>query len=193
MKREFLEGLGLEKAVVDQILDAHSREIGREKQRADQFKEDLDKVTGQLADRDKDMEALKVSAAGAEDVKKQLDALQQKYNTETEAYKSQIAERDYMEAVNSEIADLKFSSKSAKSAFVAALKAKALEVKDGKLTGFAEYLTAQREADPEAFAADKPGPMVRPVGTGTPPAAESKGAMYAKQFNAQYTPTQKKE
>lgn len=34
MKRDFLEGLGLEKDVVDKILDENSRDIGREKQKA---------------------------------------------------------------------------------------------------------------------------------------------------------------
>ena len=193
MKRDFLEGLGLEKDIIDKILDENSRDIGREKDKADRAKEDLATANQQLADRDKDIEALKQSATDAEDVKKQLEELQTKYTTETEQYKTQIADRDYMDAVNAALTDVKFSSKAARSAFVAALKENRLEVKDGTLDGFDGYLKTQKEADPDAFASDKPGPFVKPTGAGGPPAVENQGAKYAKQFNAMYAPPTPKE
>ncbi len=192
MKREFLEGLGLDKETVDKILDENSRDIGKEKQKADQAKEDLAAVQQQLTDRDKDIEALK--ALDADGLKQQLTELQAKYNTETEQYKTQIADRDYSDAVKRAIADkgVKFSSKSAEKAFVADLMANRLQVKDGALMGFDDYHNAQLAADPTAFQSDKQTPtIVKPVGPGGPPAGESKGAMYAKQFNAQYAPTKK--
>ena len=190
MKREFLEKLGLEKAVVDQILDENSRDIGREKQKVDAAKEDAEALRTQLADRDKDIEELK--AMDAEGLKQQLSDLQEKYNTETEKFKTQIAERDYSDAVSRAISDkgIKFSSKAAEKAYIAELKSKKLELKDGVLFGFDDYHKAQMEADPTAFQSEKPSPsFVRPVGPGGPPASQSKGAMYAKQFNAQYIPT----
>ena len=192
MKREFLEAMGLDKETVDKILDENSKDIGREKQKADQAKEDLAAVQQQLADRDKDIETLK--ALDADGLKKQLTDLQAKYNTETEQYKAQIADRDYSDAVKQAIADkgVKFSSKAAERAFLADLMANRLQIKDGALMGFEAYHKAQLEADPTAFQSDKPSPnIVKPVGAGGPPAGESKGAMFAKQFNAQYAPTKK--
>lgn len=115
---------------------------------------------------------------------------------EIEQYKTQIADRDYLDAAMRSIAGagIKFSSKAAEKAYIADLKANRLETKDGKLVGFDDYHKAQVEADPSAFQSDKPAPVfVKPVGAGGPPAAESKGAMYAKQFNAQYAPTTTKE
>lgn len=168
MKRDFLEGLGLEKDVVDKILDENSRDIGREKQKADQAKEDLAAVQQQLADRDK----------------------------ETEAYKTQIADRDYSDAVHKAISEkgIKFSSKAAERAYISDLKAKHLELKEGVLTGFDDWHKAQEEADPSAFQSGKPSPTFsKPVGSGGAPASEGKGAMYAKQFNAQYAQTTTKE
>lgn len=194
MKREFLEGLGLEKTVVDQILDENSRDIGREKQKTDAAKEDAEALRTQLADRDKDIEELK--ALDADGLKQQLSNLQEKYNTETEQFKAQIADRDYSDAVARAISDkgIKFSSKAAEKAYIADLKAKKLELKDGILSGFEDYHKSQMESDPTAFQSEKPSPsFVRPVGPGGPPASESKGAMYAKQFNAQYAPTKAKE
>ena len=89
---------------------------------------------------------------------------------------------------------VKFSSKAAEKAYLADLKGKHLELKDGELTGFDEWHKAQLEADPTAFQADKPTPtFVKPVGQGGAPAAKSKGAMYAQQFNAQFAQTPNKE
>lgn len=196
MKRDFLEGLGLDKETVDKILDENSRDIGREKQKADQAKEDLTAAQQQLADRDKDIAELQKSSGDAECIRKQLEELQGKYTKETEAYKAQLAERDYSDAMSRTILakGIKFSSKAAEKAYISDLKAKGLELKDGELTGFDEWHKAQMEADPTAFQTGKPAPrFVNPVGTGGAPAAESKGAMYAKLYNAQYAQTQTKE
>lgn len=194
MKRDFLEGLGLEKDVVDKILDENSRDIGREKQKTDQAKEDLAAAQKSLADRDKDIEELKKSSGDAEEIRKQLEELQGKYTKETEEYKTQLADRDYSDAITKVIGDkgIKFSSKAAERAYIADLKAKHLELKDGVFTGFDEWHKAQAEADPSAFQTEKPAPtFAKPVGPGGVPTSEGKGAMYAKQFNAQYAQTTK--
>lgn len=190
MKREFLEALNItDKETVDKILDENSRDIGREKQKADQLKDDLAKVQEQLEQRDKDMEDLKKSAADVEGIKKQLDELQGKYNTETERYKAQIVERDYADAMSRMISDkgVKFSSKAAEKAFMADLKAKALTLKDGALDGFDTFLKEQKDSDPAAFEAEKPAPtFVKPAGPGGPPASVSAAAQAAKNFTAQF-------
>ena len=191
MKRDFLEALGLDKDTVDKVLDENSKDIGREKQKLDQAKSDLATAQEQLAQRDKDIEELKKSAGDVDGIKQQLDDLQAKYTTETEQYQKQIAERDYADAVNRAIAEkgVKFSSKAAEKAFISDLNAKRLTIKEGVLEGFEDYLKAQQDSDPTAFQSDKPAPtFVKPVGPGGPPANESKGAMYAKQFNQMYAP-----
>ena len=189
MTREFLEALNLDKDTVDKILDENSRDIGREKQKAEQLKDDLEKVQEQLGQRDKDMENLKKSAADVEGIKKQLEELQSKYNTETEQYKTQLADRDYSDAMARMIADkdVKFSSKAAEKAFMADLKAKALTLKDGALDGFDTFLKSQKESDPAAFEAEKPDPtFVKPTGAGGPPEHVSAAAQAAKNFTAQF-------
>ena len=163
MKRDFLEALGLDKETVDKVLEENS----------------------------KDIEELKKSSGDVDGIKQQLADLQAKYTTETEQYQKQIADRDYADAVNRAIADkcVKFSSKAAEKAFIADLTANRLTVKEGVLDGFETYLKAQQDSDPTAFQSDKPAPtFVKPVGPGGPPANESKGAMYAKQFNQMYAP-----
>lgn len=167
MKRDFLEGLGLEKDVIDKIMDENGADIQREKQAAQNAKADADALRQQLEDRDEDLETLRKNAGNTEDIQKRLDELQEKYDTDTQNYKDQLSARDYADAMSQAIsgASLKFSSKGAERAFRAELKAKGLTLKDGALEGFDDFVKAQREADPDAFAPDKPGPkFVRPGG-----------------------------
>lgn len=179
MKREFLEGLGLEKEAIDSILDENSKDISRWKQKAEAAETDKAAVEQQLADRDKDMEDLRKSAADADGIRKQLEDLQAKYKADTEGYQAQLADRDYSDALARTIAEkgVKFSSRAAEKAFLSDLKANRLELKDGALVGFDEYHKAQLEADPTAFQGDKPTPaFVKPVGPGGPPPAATSRA-----------------
>lgn len=196
MKKDELMGIGLTEEQADQVFAMNGKDIEKYKKAAEDAKADKEAAMQQLSDRDKDMEELKRSAGDADAIKKQLETLQGKYQTDTEAYQKQLADRDYADALTRAITSngIKFSSKAAEKAFVADLHANRLEVKDGALAGFEDYYKAQMESDPTAFQTDKPAPaFVRPVGPGGPPATESKGAIYAKQFSAQYAPTTKKE
>ena len=162
MKREYLKELGLEDEIIDKVLAENGKDIEREKGKAEAAKADAENLKTQLADRDKDLEELKKNVGSA-------DELKAKYDKDTEAYKAQIAERDYSAAASAAItgANVKFSSKGAERAFRDELKAKGLTLKDGALEGFDDFLKAQREADPGAFASDKPTPSFgRPVGAG---------------------------
>ena len=66
MKREFLEGLGLDKETVDKILAENNDDLEREKVKTTQAKTDLADAQKQLADRDKDLEQLKAAAGDAQ-------------------------------------------------------------------------------------------------------------------------------
>ena len=125
----------------------------RQNQAAEDAKADKDAVEKQLADRDKDIEALKKNTGDAAKIQAQLDELKGKYDKETEAYKAQLAARDYQSAIDKAIAGsgVKFSSKSAEKAFRAGIGDSKLELKDGALTGFKDYLDKAKAEDPSAF------------------------------------------
>ena len=136
MEREFLESLGLEAETVDKILMEHGQDIQREKEEADQTRQEL------------------------------------------EAARQALKERDYADAIGRALAGanegrgLKFTSRSAEQVFLAALRERGLELKDGELLGFEDFVREQREADPGAFAASRPMPrFAGPVGLGGAPAA----------------------
>lgn len=98
--------------------------------------------------KDLDIEGIQKSAADWET----------KYNTDTKALKDQLAATQYGYAVEQTVSGLEFTSESAKKAFVADLTAKKLPYENGKLLGFDDYRKAYAEADPGAFAPEKPAP-----------------------------------
>ena len=160
MKRDFLEALGLEKETVDKIMAENGADLEREKAKTTAARADLADAQGKLSTAQTELEGLKKAGGDVAAVQQQLADLQTKYDKDTGDLRAQLADRDYTEAVGRAIAGkgLKFSSKSAERAFKAALKEQKLELKDGELTGLDDFIKAQREADPEAFAPDKAPP-----------------------------------
>lgn len=162
MTRDFLKNLGLEDAVIDTILNENMADIGKEKAKTTTAKADLADAQGKLTAAQSELETLKKSNGDAAAVQKQLTELKAKYDKDTGDLRTQLADRDYSDAIARAITGkgLKFSSKSAERAFTAALKEQKLELKDGELTGLDDFIKAQREADPEAFAPDKAPPRL---------------------------------
>lgn len=172
MKRDFLEGLGLEKETVDKIMAENGADLEREKAKTTAAKADLSDVQGELAATKTELEGLKKSNGDIAAVQKQLEDLQAKYDSDIADRDAKLAERDYSDAITRTISEkgLKFSSKSAERAFIAELKEQSLELKDGELSGVDDFIKSQKEADPEAFVPDKPVPrIVAPTGTGGTP------------------------
>lgn len=165
MKRDFLEGLGLEKDAVDKIMAENGADLEREKAKTTTAKADLADAQQKLSEAQTELADLKKSSGDAAGLQQQLNDLQAKYDAD-------IADRDYSDAITRAIngKGLKFSSKSAERAFIAALKDQKLELKDGELTGMDDFIKSQKDADPDAFAPDKPTPrIVAPTGTGGTP------------------------
>lgn len=177
--RKFLKGMGLTEEQVDTIIEAHTETVDGLKSNVDKYKAEAEK----LPDVQKELDELK--AAGDGGLQQQLEHLQNENATlkethkgELEALQKQLTERDYADAISKAISGandgkgLKFSSKGAQTAFITALKEKGLELKDGALDGFDDFVNEQKTADPDAFAPDKPAPrFASRVGVGGPPTA----------------------
>lgn len=150
MKKEELLSIGLTEEQADKVFAMNGKDIEKHKKAAEDAKADKDALEQQVADRDKDIAELKKTSGDAAKIQEKLDELQGKYDKETEAYKAQLAQRDYQSAVDKAIADsgVKFTSKSAEKAFRAEIK---LEMKDGALAGFDKYLEQAKSNDPSAF------------------------------------------
>lgn len=162
MTREFLKNLGLEDSVIDKILAENTQDVNQEKAQTTTAQTALAEAQGKLTTASEELEKLK-NAGGDGDaagIKKQLSELQEKYKTDIAERDAKLADRDYSDAITRAISGraLKFSSKAAERDFIARVKEKKLELTDGELTGLDDFIKAQREADPDAFAPDKASP-----------------------------------
>lgn len=167
--REILSAAGVDeehmKEATNKIISGHLESVNALRLDVEKYRGDAEKLPGVA----QELEALKKAGGDIAAIQQQLTDLQDKYDKDTEDLRGQLADRDYSDAITRAIAGkaLKFSSKSAERAFTAALKEKKLELKDGELTGLDDFIKAQKEADPDAFAPDKAPPrIVGPMGGG---------------------------
>lgn len=101
MKREFLEGLGLEKEAIDQIMAENGKDIEAEKAKAtaaeadrDKYKEQLDTATAEL-EKFKDVEPEEMQAT--------IEKLQADIKAKDEEYAAKEADRVFRDAVKEAI------------------------------------------------------------------------------------------
>lgn len=112
-----------------------------------------------------------------------LATLQTNYDDAKTKYEKQLAQQAYEFAIKEKVADLKFSSASAKKAFIADAIKEELKLKDGELQGFDGFLESYKKNDADAFIEDKPNsqqdviddkpkPQFSGKSTGTDPQAD---------------------
>lgn len=111
-----------------------------------------------IAKRDEDLATLKkqLEDAGAdkttiETLTKNLSDLQTTYDNDKTNWQKQLDDTRYEYAVKEKVEGLKFSSNSAKKAFLAELKEKPLQMREGVLTGFDDFVNAYKSNDADAF------------------------------------------
>lgn len=154
MKREDVKGIvpDITEEQLQKIMDLHSGDIGAHKQSIDTLKAERDAARAQLAEADKKLEGYDPAwKAKADQARQQADR--------------QIADLKAGYAAASAAAGIRFSSESAKKAFLADLKAKGLTLQDdGTLLGFDDFVKAYKKADPGAFAPEGGYPAVRDGG-----------------------------
>lgn len=185
MKREFLEGLDLgggaklPKEAVEAIMAEHGKmKTGMENQIAtltterDTLKGQLDTANAEINSyKDMDIDGIKAKAGEWE----------AKYNKDTQALKEQLETANYGFAVKEAVTGLKFTSESAKKAFVADLTAKKLPLQEGKLLGLEDFTKGYQESDPGAFVPENDGklPVATRGGGGGGPALGAGAALRA--------------
>ena len=187
--REILTSVGVDedhmKDAAAKIISGHLESVNALRLDVEKYRSDAEKLPGVS----QELETLKKAGGDAAAVQKQLTELQAKYDKDTGDLRAQLADRDYADAIGRAITGkgLKFSSKSAERAFTAALKEQKLDLKDGELTGLDDFIKAQREADPAAFAPDRPAPRIitgAGSGHGEPPEHVPENVAQAKEMGA---------
>ncbi|RRG15272.1 MULTISPECIES: phage scaffolding protein [Enterococcus] len=148
MKREELKGLGLTDEQIGSVMALHgvtvnelNSKVSTAEQQATQYQEQLDKNQNELND-------FKANAKGNEDLTKQLEDLQSKFDETKTSSEQQIADLKKSSAI-----DLALTQAGAKNikAAKALLDGESLELTDEGLKGLDEQLAALKESDGYLF------------------------------------------
>ena len=112
-----------------------------------------------ISNRDKDLKTLKeqletASENGNEELKKltaDMASLQEKYNSDMKAYKTQLAEQSYEFAVKEYANGIEFSSAAAKRDFIGQLKNAGLKMDGNMILGADDFRARYQESNSDAF------------------------------------------
>lgn len=166
MKTEELVALGLTDEQAAKTFELHGKELTKLQNTITTLTTERDNYKSQFDAANQQIEQFK--GLNVEEIRKAADEWKAKYEAAEADYQSQLAARDYDAAALAALADVKFTSKAAKSAFLSMLKEKQLKLENGSLVGFADVLEQAKADDPNAFASDKPAPKFTDPITGAP-------------------------
>ena len=119
---------------------------------------EIENYKADISKRDDDLKALQKQLKDAGTSQEELDKANAKIDTLTQEYadykknsETKLQKQAYEFAVNQKVAGLKFSSNSAKKAFLSEIMKDELKMKDGELIGFDDYVETYKKEDEGAF------------------------------------------
>ena len=119
-------------------------------------------------------------------VQTELATWKKKAEDAEENAKKQLYERDFSDALKSELENVKFTSEAAKKAVMADIKEAGLKLKDGKILGLNDLINQMKEKDASAFvdeaqeqAQQNKAVFTNPRGPQTPPGTMTKDEIMA--------------
>lgn len=120
---------------IKKITEKLEQEIGDWKQKAETAEETLQKFEG----------------IDPEEIQKELEEYKQKAADAEKEYADKIAQRDFEDALRTEMENYKFTSEAAKRSVMADIREAGLKLKDGKILGLSDLLDQMKEKDASAF------------------------------------------
>jgi len=99
MKREFLEGLGIDKEKIDSIMVEHGKTVETHKSKQTELTTSLDNLKKQLDQRDNDLKDLKKKAEGSEEWQTKFTELETKYTQEKAEFDTKLKDTQLSSAL----------------------------------------------------------------------------------------------
>ena len=109
MKRKFLEDLGLDKDIVDQIMQENGNDINKAKSDYEDIKTQLETANNTIKERDTQLKTLKDSVGDNETLKAQITDLENKNKEYAEKYSNELKELKLNSAIKLAIHDKVFN------------------------------------------------------------------------------------
>lgn len=124
----------------------HEKKIGKAETERDNWKSKAETAEETLK---------KFDGVDLETMQTELNNWKQKAETAAKDYEQKIYERDFSDALKTELESVKFSSDAAKRAVMAEIKESGLKLKDGKILGLSDLIGQIKEKDASAFVDEK--------------------------------------
>lgn len=124
----------------------HEKKIGKAETERDNWKSKAETAEETLKNFD---------GVDLETMQTELNTWKQKAETAEKDYEQKIYERDFSDALKTELESVKFSSDAAKRAVMAEIKESGLKLKDGKILGLSDLIGQIKERDASAFVDEK--------------------------------------
>ena len=120
------------------------------------YDEDIKKRDADLEDLQKKLKNAGVDAEKLKTLETDLATLKTTYEESKGEYEKKLADQAYEFALKQKVDALKFSSNSAKKAFIADAMKEEMKIKDGELQGFDSFVKSYKENDAGAFISEDP-------------------------------------
>lgn len=187
MKTEELKAQGLTEEQISFVMAENGKDLKKLQKENDNLSADRDTWKEKA-------EAAETTLKGFEGVdletmQREISDWKQKATEAEKKAQEQLYERDFSDALKTELESVKFSSEAAKRAAVADIKEAGLKFKDGKILGLNDLLAQMKEKDASAFIDDAQQNMARftaPVGKQNTP-----GTMTRKDIEAIKDPSER--
>ena len=166
MKREFLEGLGLESEKVEAIMKEHGTAISKLNTDLTNSKNEVETLKTQIDNANKEIQSYK--DMDIDSIKKSASDWETKYNELVANQKAEKEQSIRNERVNEFFKDTKFSSEMAKNGVIAEFNKKDFKYDEESKSfqGATEWLNNLKESDKGSFLSDVANPKFT-----TPPSA----------------------
>ena len=164
-KAEFDKALNENYKTISEMINIQNKLEKAESERdtyKDKYDEDIKKRDFDIKDLQNKLKDAGTDTAKLSELETELGALQDTYKTAKADYEKKLADQAYEFAIKEKVAGLKFTSNSAKKAFLADITADRLKMKDGDLIGFDDYVSKYKEQDAGAFVTEQTDPETKP-------------------------------
>lgn len=149
MKRSFLEGLELEKDVIDQIMTEYGKDVEKYKADIAVLENEKKTLSDNLSERDTQLEELKASAGNNAELQQQITDLQEANKTEVERLTAENKAIRVNAAVEQALLVAKAKNITAAKALLSLDGAELAE--DGTVKGLSDQISKLKEAEGTAF------------------------------------------
>lgn len=149
MKRSFLEGLELDKDVIDQIMTEYGKDVEKYKADIAVLENEKKTLSDNLSERDTQLEELKASAGNNAELQRQITDLQEANKTEVERLTAENKAIRVNAAVEQALLVAKAKNITAAKALLSLDGAELAE--DGTVKGLSDQISKLKEAEGTAF------------------------------------------